>query len=108
LRDAAGGSLKRGEPDVGEGVELVVDRGRHAMDHGTLTPRERGTVPRSKELRRELILNLRNRLIDADIVVDDARQELERAIRSVRDAVQARDRLARKLKGAIAALEAAA
>jgi hypothetical protein len=56
-----------------------------------------------REHRHAVITRLRDHLIDWDLFVDDARRDMERAIRNLQGAVRERDRFAAQLAAAVAA-----
>lgn len=58
-----------------------------------------------RELRRRLVMHLRDRLWDSDVMVDQRREEFESSWQAVRDAVHQRDLIAAELKAAIDAEE---
>lgn len=72
----------------------------------TLSPRRTAALAAQIE-RRLAIERLRDAVIDLDLAVDDARDNLEAAIRRVRAAVHERDELARRLLETIDAEKAA-
>ena len=61
-----------------------------------------------RELRKQLILNLQNNLLDADCGVDEVRRDLDVALERLRWAVARRDDLAHQLEHVIAEHTAAA
>lgn len=71
----------------------------------TMAPRL--TLSHSHLAQQRAIAQLRDSLIDLDIVVDDARQELMAAIERTGNAVRERDAVALQLLAAIDAAEAA-
>lgn len=85
---------------MGDDKSILLRRGRRKQTRGRRT-----RLPGHRRLTRLEIAILINNLLDAEVVVDDRRTELERTIEALRVAVQRRDALARDLARAIAAAE---
>ena len=60
--------------------------------------------PQGQPLARQLLVRWQENLIDLDIVVDDRRHDLDRAVAAFRAAVAQRDAVARQLADLIAAV----
>jgi hypothetical protein len=62
----------------------------------------------ARHIDKRVIARLRDQLIDHDILVDDSRADVDRAVEQFKTAVQRRDAIAEQLRQAIAHLEPAA